>query len=171
MNVIAYSIYLVLSIALTVWVARVLFKNGRVFLVDAFKQNAEMADSINHLLVVGFYLINMGWVLLAMVDSTPMVTTEEVFMFLSTRLGVVLLILGGMRTVTGAVLGTVLISFGLEGIRFMETGPELVGIKFPEMLGLSGIALGVIIVATMALRPGGIMGNTEIEQVFKRRRK
>ncbi len=82
-----------------------------------------------------------------------------------------MLILGGMRTVTGAVLGTVLISFGLEGVRFLETGPKLLGLKFPEMLGLSGITLGVVIVATMAFRSNGIMGNTEIEQVFKRRRK
>jgi branched-chain amino acid transport system permease protein len=91
------------------------------------------------------------------------------FYFNHVFLTVAMLILGGMRTVTGAVLGTIIITFGLEGIRFMETGPELIGIKFPEMLGLSGVALGVIIVATMALRSGGIMGNIEIEQVFKKR--
>lgn len=92
------------------------------------------------------------------------------FYFTHVFLTVAMLILGGMRTVTGAVLGTVLISFGLEGIRFLETGPQVVGIKLPEMLGLSGIALGVIIVATMALRPSGIMGNTEIEQLFRKRK-
>lgn len=90
------------------------------------------------------------------------------FYFQHVFLTVAMLILGGMRTVTGAVLGTVLISFALEGIRFIETGPEMLGIKLPEMLGLSGIALGMIIVVTMALRPGGIMGNTEIEQLFRR---
>jgi len=93
------------------------------------------------------------------------------FYFTHVFLTVAMLILGGMRTVTGAVLGTVLISFGLESIRFIETGPELLGFKLPEMLGLSGIALGVIIVATMALRPGGIMGNTEIEQLFRKHRR
>ena len=93
------------------------------------------------------------------------------FYFTHVFLTVAMLILGGMRTVTGAVLGTVLISFGLEGVRFLETGPELLGLKLPEMLGLSGITLGVVIVATMAFRSNGIMGNTEIEQVFNRRRK
>jgi hypothetical protein len=44
--------YLVLSIAITVWVARTLDRNGRVFVVDAFRGNAELADSVNHLLVV-----------------------------------------------------------------------------------------------------------------------
>jgi len=74
-----------------------------------------------------------------------------------------MLILGGMRTVTGAVLGTFLISFGLEWVRWLETGPHILGLKFPEVLGLSGVVLGSVIVLIMALRPGGIMGDREIE--------
>ena len=61
-----YVVYLVTSVALTVWVARTLFKNGRVFLVDAFSGNESLADSVNHLLVVGFYLINLGFVAVAL---------------------------------------------------------------------------------------------------------
>ena len=55
-----YALYLAISIALTVWVAKTLHKNGRLFLVDAFHGNEPLADSINHLLLVGFYLINVG---------------------------------------------------------------------------------------------------------------
>ena len=54
--------YLVLGVGLTIWVARTLAKNGRVFLVDAFGGNGELADAVNRLLVVGFYLINVGFV-------------------------------------------------------------------------------------------------------------
>lgn len=93
------------------------------------------------------------------------------FYFTHVFLTVAMLILGGMRTVTGAVLGTLLISFGLEGVRYLETGPELLGIRLPELLGLSGIMLGVVIVVTMAFRSSGITGNTEIEQLFNRRRR
>ncbi|HKF94777.1 MAG TPA: hypothetical protein VKB96_09275, partial [Gammaproteobacteria bacterium] len=60
--VITYLLYLAISIALTVWVAQTLFKNGRLFLVDVFHGNEALADSVNHLLVVGFYLINLGYV-------------------------------------------------------------------------------------------------------------
>ena len=82
-----------------------------------------------------------------------------------------MLILGGMRSITGAVLGTIMITFGLEGVRFMETGPVLMGVKFPEMLGLSGITLGLVIVLVMVLRNGGLVGNFEIEQIiFKKSR-
>jgi hypothetical protein len=61
-----YASYLLISLAVTIWVARTLHKNGRIFLVDAFNGNAELADSVNHLLVVGFYLINIGYVALAL---------------------------------------------------------------------------------------------------------
>ena len=61
-TVITYSIYLVIALSVTVWVARTLHKNGRIFLVDCFRGNQELADSVNHLLVVGFYLVNIGFV-------------------------------------------------------------------------------------------------------------
>ena len=64
--VVTYCLYLAISICLTIWVARTLFHNGRIFLVDVFHGNESLADSVNHLLVVGFYLINFGYVTLAL---------------------------------------------------------------------------------------------------------
>ena len=91
------------------------------------------------------------------------------FYFNFVFLTVAMLILGGLRSVTGAVFGTLLISIGLEVVRWLETGPTLIGIKLPEMLGLSGLLLGVVIVAVMAFLPHGIMGNREIEEILKRK--
>ncbi|HTF61818.1 MAG TPA: hypothetical protein VK638_03800 [Edaphobacter sp.] len=98
MNVAAcYFIYLAISIALTVWVARTLHKNGRVFLVDAFHGNTDLADSVNHLLVVGFYLINVGYIALALTTQAPLFTLREAIELESKKIGVVLLLLGGMH--------------------------------------------------------------------------
>jgi hypothetical protein len=93
----SYIVYLAVSVALTVWVARTLHKNGRVFLVEAFHNNEAVADSVNHLLVVGFYLINIGYVTLAMKYGEKPTDAQEAFEFLSTKVGLVLLILGGMH--------------------------------------------------------------------------
>lgn len=93
----SYVVYLIVSVALTVWVARTLHRNGRVFLVDAFHGNETVADSVNHLLVVGFYLINIGYVTLALKYGDKPHTTQEAFEFLSTKVGLVLLILGAMH--------------------------------------------------------------------------
>lgn len=93
----SFVFYLVVSVALTVWVARTLFKNGRVFLVDSFLGNETLADSVNHLLVVGFYLINIGYITLALKYGTKPDNLVGTFEYVSTKIGVVLLILGAMH--------------------------------------------------------------------------
>ena len=92
-----YVAYLGISIALTVWVARTLSRNGRVFLVNSFASDERLADSINHLLVVGFYLINLGYVTLALKLGDKPTSTQGAIEFLSTKVGLVLLVLGAMH--------------------------------------------------------------------------
>jgi hypothetical protein len=96
-TVMAYLLYLPVSVAMTVWVARTLHRNGRVFLVQAFRGNEEMADSVNHLLVVGFYLINVGFITTALRYGDKPADLQGMMEFLSTKLGVVLMVLGGMH--------------------------------------------------------------------------
>lgn len=92
-----YGIYLTISIALTIWVASVLFKNGRIFLVDIFHGNAALADSVNKLLVVGFYLINIGYMSLALKTYGEIVNMQLVVEVLSYKIGCIILILGAMH--------------------------------------------------------------------------
>jgi hypothetical protein len=108
MNVVinSYAAYLAISIAVTIWVARTLHKNGRVFLVDAFHGNEPLADSVNHLLVVGFYLVNIGFVSLALKFGIRPTEAPEAIEMLSRKLGWVLLILGAMHFFNLAVFAT-----------------------------------------------------------------
>ncbi len=96
-TVLTYGLYLALAITLTIWVARTLHKNGRIFLVECFHGNEELADSVNHLLVVGFYLINIGFVSLYLKTTEDVLGARGVFEALSGKMGVVLLVLGGMH--------------------------------------------------------------------------
>ena len=96
-TVYTYIAYLAISVPLTVWVARTLHRNGRIFLVDSFLGNEPLADSINHLLVVGFYLVNIGFVSLALKYGEKPVDLQGVFEALSTKVGVVMLVLGAMH--------------------------------------------------------------------------
>ena len=92
-----YLGYLAISVALTVWVARTLHRNGRIFLVDSFLGNEQLADSVNHLLVVGFYLINIGYVTLALKYGAAAENAQEALESLSSKIGMVLLVLGAMH--------------------------------------------------------------------------
>lgn len=95
--VVTYCFYLAISIALTLWVARTLFRNGRVFLVDVFHGDDAMADSVNRLLVVGFYLINLGYVTLALKMGYDVTSARGSIEALSQKVGQVLLVLGLMH--------------------------------------------------------------------------
>jgi hypothetical protein len=96
-TVVCYLIYIAVSVPLTIWVARTLHKNGRIFLVQAFHGNDQMADSVNHLLVVGFYLINIGFIALALKFGDKPESAQAAFEFLSTKIGIVLFVLGAMH--------------------------------------------------------------------------
>jgi hypothetical protein len=93
----SYMVYVVITVAVTIWVARTLHKNGRVFLVDAFHGNTELAQSVNHLLVVGFYLINLGYVAQALSTDRQVETLRQAIEMVSDKLGVILMVLGAMH--------------------------------------------------------------------------
>jgi hypothetical protein len=95
-TLISYLLYLAITLSVTVGVGQSLYRHGRGFLVDAFHENEALADSVNHLLLVGFYLINVGWVCLALRTRHP-VDAASAIEILSAQLGQVLVILGGMH--------------------------------------------------------------------------
>ena len=95
--ILTYSLYVALSVILTVWVARTLHSNGKVFLVSSFNGNDALADSVNHLLAVGFYLVNLGFVSLYLKLAKTVTSGQEVFEGLAGKLGIVLLVLGAMH--------------------------------------------------------------------------
>lgn len=92
----AYSAYLVISIGLVIWVAVTLRRNGRLFLVDACHKNEALADSLNHLLNVGFYLVSLGMVSFLLPMEKPE-NPQAAIEALSTHEGRVLMLLGGIH--------------------------------------------------------------------------
>src|SRR5687768_15814556 len=131
LKVLTYGAYILISMLLTIWVARTLHKNGRVFLVEVFGGDEALADSVNHLLVVGFYLINFGYVTLALKLGYDVETAREGIEALSWKVGLVLLVLGAMHFFNLIVftrirrhgrLGRTVAYAGTEGFRgFNET--------------------------------------------------
>ena len=95
--IVTHTLYLALSLLLTVWVARTLHRNGRIFLVAAFRRNEALADSVNHLLVGGFYLVNFGFVALYLKLTGKVADGQGVFEAVAGKLGIVLLVLGAMH--------------------------------------------------------------------------
>ncbi len=74
-----------------------MFGDGRLFLVETFKGKDALADSVNHLLLVGFYLINVGFVSLTLKYGIKPSDAQGAIEFLSTKVGLVIVVLGGMH--------------------------------------------------------------------------
>ena len=99
LKTLAYLLYLAITVPLTIYVARTLFRNGRVFLHDVFNGNDALADAVNRLLVVGFYLFNLGYVALFMQNDETIDNTEQLLEVLSLRVGLVAMVLGVVHLV------------------------------------------------------------------------
>ena len=96
-SILTYGVYLPITVILTVWVAITLFNNGRIFLVDIFHGNEELADSVNKLLIVGFYLINVGYAVFTLQIIGDIDSVQAVIEKLSLKVGAIILILGAMH--------------------------------------------------------------------------
>ena len=96
-TILTYAFYLPITIVLTVWVANTLFKNGRVFLVTIFHDDSLLADSVNKLLLVGFYLINIGYAVYTLKIQQTVLDYQQLIETLSLKIGLIILILGAMH--------------------------------------------------------------------------
>lgn len=92
--VITYVLYLLLAVPITLWVGSTLRRNGRVFLLDVFDGDEELASAVNHLLVVGFYLVNLGYVSIALKTTEAVTSAQTAIEALSVKVGTVVLVLG-----------------------------------------------------------------------------
>ena len=95
--ILTYIIYLLLTISITIWVATTLFKNGKLFLIDIFHGNKELAISVNNLLLTGFYLINFGYAIYTLQVTNSITNMQLVIEILSIKIGLIILILGVMH--------------------------------------------------------------------------
>ena len=95
--------YLAISITVTVWVARTLQKHGLIYLSDRMADKPELVESFSHLLIVGFYLVTLGFESLFLRFGDHVTSLEEGIELLSTKIGFVLIVLGVMHFISMAV--------------------------------------------------------------------
>jgi hypothetical protein len=100
-----HLLYLIVCVPVIVWVGRTLAHNGQVLLADVF-DDQSVATATNRLLVVGFYLLNIGFVLLYLRAGTGVATPEGLIESLSLKVGVVLLVLGLIHVVNVKVFSS-----------------------------------------------------------------
>ena len=125
-TVTTYVVYLLVAVPLTIWVATTLSRNGRVFLEDVFAGSEGLANAVNKLLVVGFYLLNLGFVSLYLRIGTPVLDLRGLFEELSVKIGVVTITLGLVHFVNVYVFNAIRRRHRLEALRTTPVPPQAV---------------------------------------------
>jgi len=84
------------------------------------------------------------------------------FFFRDTFAIIAMLIIGGQASVTGSIVGCAVITIVSELMRYPERGMVIGSIHIPELYGAVQLTIAVLILATLILRPSGILGSKEL---------
>ena len=102
-----YVAYLAVCVGITIWVAQTLRKQGRVVLTDGQETSKDLSDAFSHLLVVGFYLVNLGAISFYLKIEAHASDPQTAIELVSTKIGTILVVLGAMHFVIVATLARV----------------------------------------------------------------
>jgi branched-chain amino acid transport system permease protein len=116
--------------------------------------------------VLGSVIAGIGGIVYALELST---ISPNSFYFQATFLTLAMLLLGGMRSVSGGVVGAIFVTIGLEIVRDLESGPSIGPVELPSMEGLTEFFLGAVIILVMAFRREGLVGDDEVDEMVIRR--
>jgi len=95
----------------------------------------------------------------------------KAFYLKETFLIITMLVIGGANTVTGAVAGTILVTFAYEGLRGTEGALNATALGAGQVVGLTEIVLALAMIAVMIVKPGGLFPNREIGHILTRARR
>lgn len=99
-----FLLYLLISVGLTAVVGTGVARSGRAFLLDVFGGNDTLARAVSRLIVLGFYLLSLGFVTLTVRTGGDVRTASAGLELLSVKIGEVLLVLGALHLLTMAAL-------------------------------------------------------------------
>ncbi len=142
---VVYGAYAGVSVVLTIWLARTLGTNGRVFLEKVFADDPKFGDAVNRLLVVGFYLVNFGYACLHLVGGhadSPRAAIEV----LATKLGSLLLVLAAMHFANLFVFNRIRKS-AVRTTELPALPPLAPQVRFADATGAGGFGHGPLAVA------------------------
>ncbi len=126
LKVVAYLLYLLITVPITIWVGLTLSRNGKLFLIDVFDGNEGLAGAVNHLLVVGFYLLNLGFVALHLTNGHDISSGQLVVEQLSFKVGTALFVLGIVHLLNVLVFSRMRRRARSEHLRIPPVAPQAI---------------------------------------------
>ena len=104
MNTIAYILYFLITYFITVHTGLSFYRNGRIYILTLLEGNEALTSYINRLLLIGYYLLNLGYVALSVNEWDEIYTITGMLSTLSFKVGAIMLLLACIHFVNMAVI-------------------------------------------------------------------
>ncbi len=162
------DIYLVGGIAIVMLFLTILYKESRYgLLLRAVRDDEVAASAIG---ANSSYLRWIGFIISAFMAGTAgglwahFITSfsPNAFYLKETFIILGMLVIGGTTTVTGAVIGTLVVSTVFDGLRAIENMINIAQIFPKPIVGMTEVILAIAMITILILKPGGISGSLEI---------
>lgn len=147
-------------------------KYGRAMKAVRDDEDAAIAMGVNTFKVktmafsTSAFFEGVGGALLACLLTS---TSPDQFTFLLTFQLLIIIVLGGLGSTTGAIIGAVLVIGGAEWLRFLDEPMNLFGFITPAMPGLRMVVFSLILILVMLFAREGIMGKKELKDLFRKK--
>jgi len=97
LNILAYTVYGLLTCYIILWVGRQFHQNGRVFIISLFGRDISLADTTNNLLLMGYYLFNIGYAIIQFSYWSQIQSLDELVSSIALKTGRLLFVLVGLH--------------------------------------------------------------------------
>jgi hypothetical protein len=104
LNLLSYALFFPAMVGIAVYVAQVCHRNGRLWMMRIFDNEAHFVDAVNNVLLVGCYVLNAGYIAVVLSLWEPVTTVPQMLGALSQRIALILFTLAGLHYQNIAVL-------------------------------------------------------------------
>lgn len=108
LNIIAYGIYLIITASIILFVGKICFTNGKIFIETLLDKNKELANQINLILLVGYYLLNIGYCALTLINWNKIISNLDLINVLGQRISIIILLIGTLHYLNILLLNSLL---------------------------------------------------------------
>ena len=96
--------------------------------------------------------------------------SPDLFTFFLTFQLLIIIVLGGLGSTTGAILGTIFVMAGLEWMRFLDEPMNLFGFETEALPGMRMVVFSLVLIFVMLFAREGLMGKRELKDLFRRKK-
>lgn len=93
LNIIGYTIFLLITTYIIIVVGKLCYRNGNIFVLELIPNHKELCHQINKILLIGYYLINIGYCAMTLVSWSAITNFTELVSIISSKTAVILGIL------------------------------------------------------------------------------